>query len=147
MHEYDFIDRIQRTGNERKSPIRLWTMAAIIGVLIAGLIIAFAAHADPKGQIPQEVIDDPRAMGWFKQPRIAACCSTADGYAISQYEIAGDQYRGPDPTHQGEWLDVPNEAVVWDQGNPTPWAWIWLYPESYVSMAGKVRCFIPAGGA
>jgi hypothetical protein len=130
--------------SEREIEIRAWFLIAVLAAILWGLALA-VAYAEPKGEMPPGVL--PEHGGWFHQPRIQACCSTADGYAISQYEIAGDHYRVPHPERPGEWIDVPNEAVVWNQGNPTAYAWLWLYPESFSAMAGKVRCFVPAGGA
>ena len=102
------------------------------------------AKSEPKGEMPPGVL--PEHEGWFHQARIQACCSKADGYAITQYTQDGDHYRVPDPEKQGEWIDVPNDKVIQNQVNPTGYAWLWLYPRGHYE-AGMVRCFVPQGGA
>ena len=117
----------------------------IVGVVTVLAALAGTAVADPKGVIPQDVLDNPRAVEWFKQAKIAACCAEADGYAISQYSSVDNHYIVPDPDDPaGPWLDVPPAKVVADAKNITGYAWLWLYPHDAYN-AGEVRCFVPNG--
>jgi hypothetical protein len=108
-------------------------------LVVSGLVLLLlslgGAWADPKGIIPPGVL--PNNEAWFKQPKIRACCAEADGYAVFEYKLTNGAYFVPHP-ETGEIIQIPPEALVYDSGNPTGYAWIWFYPDGK-----KVRCFVP----
>jgi hypothetical protein len=134
-----FAPALSETAISVRALVLILVIAAALYCLWWGV-----AHAEPKGEMPPGVL--PAHEGWFHQPKINACCSKGDGYAITQYTQDSDHYRVPNPEKPGEWMDVPNDKVVISQDNPTGYAWLWLYPEGAFN-AGQVRCFVPNGGA
>ena len=101
----------------------------------------FAAMAFDNGQY-NDVPSDIRA--WFKtvrSPRGVPCCDIADGHR-TDYEMRADNHFWV-PIN-GEWMIVPDEAIVSNDGNPTGDAVVW-----YTIYNGTVyiRCFVPGGGA
>lgn len=111
------------------------TVAALAG-MIAGTILANAADRGQWGEAPDSV------RKWFQLPRIAACCSIADGER-TRWEMRPDGYYASVPW-QKEWLRIPNEAIVIDPQNPNPTgdAVIWLNES-----LKQVRCFAPGSNS
>jgi hypothetical protein len=89
------------------------------------------------GNVPPEI------RAWFKSVKSHAgipCCDIADGHR-TDYDMRDNTYWVP---INGEWMKVPQEAVVDDAGNPTGDAVVW-YSESNGTV--YIRCFVPGGGA
>jgi hypothetical protein len=92
--------------------------------------LASAAHAFDRGQY-QDVPADIRA--WFKgvvSPSGEPCCDISDGHRTA-YWVPID----------GLWWQVPERAVIRNQGNPVGEAVVW-----YVNLRGSIviSCFVPA---
>ena|ERR1700677_2956315 len=84
----------------------------------------------------------PGQRAWFQRDRIRACCSEADGQKVVW---RGDESAGFEVAINGNWVKVPPQTVIRDQGNPFLEGLVWLYP--YTSRVdATVRCFIPGGG-
>lgn len=66
--------------------------------------------------------------------------SAADGHA-TDYDTRENKYWMP---INGEWMVVPPEAVVSDEGNPTGDAVVWYTMHNGTAY---IRCFVPGGGA
>jgi len=107
-------------------------------VLLACLCaLASAALAVDNGQY-EHVPPDIRA--WFKSviaPNGVPCCDISDGHRTS-YDVRGGVYWVP---IEGQWMAVPERAVIRDQGNPIGEAVVW-----YVHHRGSIiiSCFVPA---
>jgi hypothetical protein len=89
----------------------------------------------------EDVPENIRA--WFKGVKTqngVPCCDIADGHR-TDYDMRDDHYWVP---IDGQWTEVPPEAVLKDVGNPVGDAVVW-----YSVYNGKVviRCFVPGGGA
>lgn len=106
--------------------------------LIACLsMVGSAALAVDRGQFG-DVPPDIRA--WFKRviaPNGVPCCDEADGHRTS-YDVRAGAYWVP---IEGQWMQVPERAVIRDQGNPVGEAVVW-----YVHHRGSIiiSCFVPA---
>ncbi|MET0675391.1 MAG: hypothetical protein ABW175_06285 [Bradyrhizobium sp.] len=113
----------------------LWACA-----LLACLVVtASPALAIDRGQF-DHVPPDIRA--WFKRviaPNGVPCCDVSDGHRTS-YDVRGGTYWVP---IEGEWMQVPDRAIIRDQGNPVGEAVVW-----YVHHRGAIiiSCFVPADG-
>jgi hypothetical protein len=110
-----------------------WLMVVITVAAVLGGV----AHAFDNGQY-DHVPDDIRA--WFKgvvSPSGVPCCDIADGRRTS-YDLRGGVYWVP---IDGLWWQVPERAVIRNQGNPVGEAVVW-----YVSLRGNIviNCFVPA---
>jgi hypothetical protein len=111
--------------------------------LAQGLLLACtaaltsAALAFDNGQY-NDVPADIRA--WFKSvtaPNGVPCCDMADGHR-TEYDVHGGTYWVP---IEGQWMAVPERAIVRDRGNPIGQAVVW-----YVRHGGNIiiNCFVPA---
>jgi hypothetical protein len=84
---------------------------------------------------------DPKVKMWFENatsPKGFLCCSERDGTS-TDWEIKPDGFYIPAPWLDGQWIRVPDEAVV--LGNPTATAIVWYYTNGT-----GVRCFAPGPG-
>ena len=107
-------------------------------VLSVGLsMLASAALAVDRGQY-DHVPPDIRA--WFKSviaPNGVPCCDISDGHRTT-YDVRAGAYWVP---IEGQWMAVPDRAVIRDQGNPIGEAVVW-----YVHHRGSIiiSWFVPA---
>jgi hypothetical protein len=100
-------------------------------------VLASAAIAFDNGQY-DNVAPDIRA--WFKSvtaPNGVPCCDISDGHRTT-YDVRQGTYWVP---IDGEWMAVPERAIVRDRGNPVGEAVVW-----YVHHRGGIiiSCFVPA---
>ncbi len=100
-------------------------------------VLANAAIAFDNGQY-ENVAPDIRA--WFKSvmaPNGVPCCDISDGHRTT-YDVRQGAYWVP---IEGEWMVVPERAVIRDRGNPVGEAVVW-----YVHHRGSIiiSCFVPA---
>jgi hypothetical protein len=110
---------------------------AQISLLLCAFVAAGAALAFDNGQY-ENVPPDIRA--WFKSvtaPNGVPCCDIADGHR-TEYDVRGGTYWVP---IDGQWMEVPERAIVRDRGNPVGQAVVW-----YVHYRGSIiiNCFVPA---
>ena len=110
---------------------------AHVAVLASFVTLAGAALAFDNGQY-DNVPADIRA--WFKSviaPNGVPCCDISDGHRTS-YDVRGGAYWVP---IEGEWMMVPERAIIRDRGNPVGEAVVW-----YVHHRGNIiiSCFVPA---
>jgi len=107
-------------------------------VLLACLsVLASTALAVDRGQFGH-VPPDIRA--WFKSviaPNGVPCCDISDGHR-TEYDVREGGYWVP---IEGEWMKVPERAIIRDRGNPVGEAVVW-----YVRHRGSIviSCFVPA---
>ena len=85
----------------------------------------------------------PEISAWFKSVHSAKgvpCCDVADGH-FTDWSLKDGHFIVP---IGGEWIVVPEEAVIMDATNPTGESVVW-----YSQFGGKtyIRCFVPAIGA
>ena len=111
-----------------------------LAVVIACSSIAAPLHAIDRGQF-DNVPDDVRA--WFRSviaPNGVPCCDESDGHRTA-YDMRDGAYWVP---IEGEWMRVPERAVIRDAGNPVGDAVVW-----WVRHRGAViiSCFVPGPGA
>ena len=110
-------------------------------LLVAGAL-ALACTAVLATDNGQYANVDPAIRAWFKSVKAKSgipCCDISDGHTTT-WRSKGATYEVP---IDGEWVEVPEEAVIWEAGNPVGEAVIW-----YVRYDGRlhIRCFVPAGG-
>jgi hypothetical protein len=113
-------------------------------VLIIALLSALpcAAMAFDNGQYT-DVPDNVRS--WFKSvrsPHGVPCCDIADGHRTAYDMRADNHYWVP---IEGEWRQVPPEAIVYNAGNPVGEAVVWYVRQGDDTF--YIRCFVPGGGA
>ncbi len=111
-----------------------FTQAALLAGLLA---LGSTASAFDNGQY-DHVPADIRA--WFKSvmaPNGVPCCDISDGHR-TQYDVRQGAYWVP---IEGNWMMVPERAVIRDRGNPVGEAVVW-----YVHHRGSIiiSCFVPA---
>jgi hypothetical protein len=109
-------------------------------IVLAALALCTPAVARDNGQFGN-VPPDVRA--WFKgvkSPTGIPCCDIADGHP-TDYDMRENRYWVP---INGQWIAVPPEAVVHDEGNPTGDAVVWY---TVYNGTAYIRCFVPGGGA
>jgi hypothetical protein len=109
----------------------------LIVTTAVAVVLANAAHAVDRGQY-ENVPADIRA--WFKgvvSPSGVSCCDISDGHRTA-YDVRQGTYWVP---IDGLWWQVPERAVIRNQGNPVGDAVVW-----YVNLRGSIviNCFVPA---
>lgn len=79
------------------------------------------------------------------------CCSFADGRTVSDvdWDTGGQNQSLAEGAHyrvrlDGQWLDVPDSAVVTEPNKFGP-AVVWPYSDEHGQTA--IRCFLPGAGA
>jgi hypothetical protein len=82
----------------------------------------------------------PDVRAWFKgvmAPNGVPCCDIADGHR-TEYDVRDGAYWVP---IEGQWMAVPDRAIIRDRGNPVGQAVVW-----YVHHRGSIiiSCFVPA---
>ena len=127
--------RRRATRFETRHLFEFKRLGLALPVVLLGLMSV--AHAVDNGQF-ENVPSDVRA--WFKGVRSPAgvpCCDIADGHRTS-YDMRGGAYWVP---IEGEWMQVPDKAIIRDGGNPVGEAVVW-----YVHHRGAIiiSCFVPA---
>jgi hypothetical protein len=106
-------------------------------VLVASAALGGAAFAFDNGQY-NDVPPDIRA--WFRNvlaPNGVPCCDISDGHR-TEYDVRDGAYWVP---IDGEWMLVPERAIIRNAGNPVGEAVDW-----YVHHRGAIinSCFVPA---
>lgn len=114
--------------------------------ILASLLLLSSCSADPAFAFNQDGRYDAvpdHIKKWFKDqrsPHGVPCCDIADGHPV-QEDIRGDAYW---VFFEGEWRQVPKEAVIDGAKNPNGEAIVW-----YVKQGENVyyiRCFVPGSG-
>jgi hypothetical protein len=132
------IARIGVRSNKRcvveEDRMRRLAQVALLACMSA---FASAALAFDNGQY-DNVPADIRA--WFKSvmaPNGVPCCDISDGHR-TEYDFRDGAYWVP---IEGEWMAVPERAIIRDRGNPVGQAVVW-----YVHHSGRIiiSCFVPA---
>lgn len=83
---------------------------------------------------------DPKTRAWFesvRSPHGVPCCSMADGHHTDYDARPDNHYWVP---IEGEWRQVPTEAIVNNAGNPTGDAIVWYVKQDGVTI--YIRCFV-----
>jgi hypothetical protein len=125
--------RCRSKGNV-EDRMRRFTQIALLAGLSALTGTAFAFDNGQYENVPPEI------RAWFKSvvaPNGVPCCDIADGHR-TEYDFRGGAYWVP---IEGQWMPVPERAIVRDRGNPVGEAVVW-----YVHHGGSVviSCFVPA---
>ena len=110
------------------------------------MLMAFTPVRD-NGQWAQV---DPRISNWFSSLTrpdrpMTSCCGEADAFESDIFDQENGHYvavitngRGiiPDLTR----IEIPNEKIKYDAGNPTGHGWVFL------SLSREVYCYVTPGG-
>jgi hypothetical protein len=125
-----------------------------LAALTRGSIVTLARDVFPlaaltRGSIVTPARDDGRYANdplhaWFDQlgSGRGLCCSFADGFSVQDvdWDTQNGRYR---VKLQGEWIVVPDDAVVKEPNRFGP-AVVWPYMD--VNGATQIRCFMPGAG-
>ena len=112
-------------------------------LLLALLAVVSAAQARDDGRFAQA---DPALKDWYRSltapsNKHIACCDESD-CKRTEVEMSPRGYRARTP--DGQWIDVPEKAIITDRGNPTG--------APVLCAAGNPRdgwrvvCFVPGEG-
>jgi hypothetical protein len=114
-------------------------MRKLVQTLLLALttVLAGAALAFDNGQYNDV---SPEIRTWFRNilaPNGVPCCDISDGH-LTEYDVRNGAYWVP---IEGEWMLVPERAVIRNGGNPVGRAVVW-----YVHHRGAIiiSCFVPA---
>jgi hypothetical protein len=121
-------------------------IAALIAVVL--FLAAYAiSHARPG---PQWAGEPANIREWFQELRqpdnpYMSCCGEADAFEADTFEIDGDHYvavitDGKGVLPAGTRINVPNQKIKWDRGNPTGHGII------FIGNQGQVYCYVAPGG-
>jgi hypothetical protein len=127
--------------------------------LTLALLAAAGLIALQRGTVPSADARDNGQWGdkpafvrqWFQSlmqpdnPQIS-CCGEADAYEADTFEVDGDHYvaiitDGKGVLAPGTRIEVPNQKMKWDQGNPTGHGIV------FIGTKGQVYCYVTPGGA
>jgi hypothetical protein len=116
-------------------------------LILPPLLVLTAAQARDNGQWGAS---PPEIRQWFQKlmrPDVPylSCCGEADAFEADTFEAAGDHYiavitDGKGMIPNGTRIDVPNQKMKWDAGNPTGHGIIFLGTNR------QVYCYVAPGG-
>ena len=113
--------------------MRRFAQFVLLGCLSVLASAALAVDNGQYGHVPSDI------RAWFKSviaPNGVPCCDISDGHRTT-YDVRAGAYWVP---IEGQWMAVPDRAVIRDQGNPVGEAVVW-----YVHHRGSIiSCFVPA---
>lgn len=115
------------------------TCIGVVTFLALFFVLVVTVAAKDSGQYAQS---DPAVREWFKSVKNksgVSCCDISDGHRTEE-ERRGNSYWVP---INGNWTRVPDEAVIYDAGNPVGQAVVWY---SAYSNEIHIRCFVPGAG-
>jgi hypothetical protein len=119
-----------------------WCMRILM--LISICVLSVPTRAFDNGQYT-DVPDNIRS--WFKSvrsPKGVPCCDIADGHRTTWKADETGRYWVP---INGEWVQVPEGAVVYNAGNPLGEAVVWYIPlNDGIENGVLIRCFVPGDG-
>ncbi len=111
-------------------------------VLIVALLVGLGSFAIARDD--GRHADDPLKY-WFDHlgSSKGLCCSFADGFSVSDvdWNVQNGHYR---VLLHGEWIDVPDAAVVTAPNRYGP-AVVWPYMDNNGNT--NIRCFLPGAGS
>ena len=110
---------------------------------IALATIVTAAHARDDGRYAQA---DPAVRDWFRSlttpsNKHIGCCDESDCLR-TEFETGPRGYRARTP--DGQWIDVPETAVIYGQKNPTGGPVLCALKDARGGW--RVLCFVPGEG-
>jgi hypothetical protein len=114
--------------------MRRFTQMALLASLSTLTGAAFAFDNGQYENVPPEI------RSWFKgmvSPNGIPCCDIADGHR-TEYDFHNGSYWVP---IEGQWMPVPERAVVRDRGNPIGQAVVWY---AHRGSDIVINCFVPA---
>jgi hypothetical protein len=129
------IERVRDdNGNKAEDQMRWLAQFVLIACLPMLASTALAVDRGQFGHVPPDI------RAWFKSviaPNGVPCCDESDGHRTT-YDVRAGAYWVP---IEGQWMQVPERAVIRDQGNPIGEAVVW-----YVHHRGSIiiSCFVPA---
>jgi hypothetical protein len=113
-------------------------------MLISICVLPVPVRAFDNGQYT-DVPDNVRS--WFKsihKPGGQLCCDISDGHRTTWKGDEAGRYWVP---INGEWVQVPEEAVVYNSASPISEAVVWYTNYSNEEGGGIfIRCFVPGDG-
>lgn len=109
-------------------------MMRIVAIIFFWMLLV-AAYAKDNGQFT-----DSPLKGWFAglASKKGLCCSFADGKVVQPEDWRRGE-NGYQVQFNGQWLDVPPDAVV-TTWNITSVAWLWPYYDG--GLNPHIRCFL-----
>jgi hypothetical protein len=120
-----------RRAGRQKAPLTVGVAAALLA------LASHLGHARDRGQYANA---NPELKAWFEGLKSGKgpCCSDADGTAVSDvdWQSHSGHYR---VRLDGEWLDVPDEAVI-TEPNRIGRTMVWPL-RGYLGLT--IRCFMP----
>jgi hypothetical protein len=121
-------------GNAVEDRMRWKVFCVVLTCLSALAGVALAFDNGQYENLPADV------RAWFKgvmAPNGVPCCDISDGHR-TDYDVRNGAYWVP---IEGEWMAVPERAIIRDRGNPVGEAVVW-----YVRHRGNIiiSCFVPA---
>jgi hypothetical protein len=116
-------------------------------VIVLHSAMAPTARARDNGQWSDRPVS---VRQWFQSlmqpdnPNMS-CCGEADAFEADTFEVAGDHYvaiitDGKGVLAPGTRIDIPNQKMKWDKGNPTGHGIV------FIGTKGNVYCYVAPGG-
>ena len=154
---YAIVSTIFRLAWIGRNNRRGYVVLAIVWTSAGGMLalLCLAAFAHDSGQWP-----DSDLKQWYQslmQPDVptASCCGEADAYYCDDYyhsrqrqksycritDDRPDEPRGRPHVAIGTEIEIPNNKLKWDRGNPTGHGVV------FISRGGYVFCYVQPGGA
>lgn len=135
-----------------------WSLMVVVFVIVMmfiGAAVTKPAHGHDNGQWEAS---DPVIREWYRglmRPDApgASCCGVADAYWADEVHVRDgktyatitddrpDEPLGRPHLPSGTEIEIPNDKLKWDRGNPTG------HSVLFVSKGLFVWCFVQAGGA
>lgn len=124
--------------------IPLYVIAALSVAVLMPMLNADARDLGQWGDQPSFVRQWFQSLTQPDNPSMS-CCGEADAFEADTFEVDGDRYvaiitDGKGVLPRGTRIEVPNQKMKWDKGNPTGHGIV------FIGSKGEVYCYVAPGG-
>lgn len=124
--------------------IPLYVIAALSVAVLMPMLNADARDLGQWGDQPSFVRQWFQSLTQPDNPSMS-CCGEADAFEADTFEVDGDRYvaiitDGKGVLPRGARIEVPNQKMKWDKGNPTGHGIV------FIGSKGEVYCYVAPGG-
>jgi hypothetical protein len=131
-----------------------WSELVIMAVLVVVAFLWVVTFGEARERFAGEFDNvDTNTRQWFRGVRAPSgvpCCDISDGHRTQARQATRTEQEVTDgfsewwAVVEGEWMHVPQAAVIYNAGNPTGDAVVWWVRQGPESV--HIRCFVPGGG-
>jgi hypothetical protein len=125
-------------------PLRIITALTVVALSLVPMLNADARDLGQWGDQPSLIRQWFQSLMQPDNPQMS-CCGEADAFEADTFEVDGDHYvaiitDGKGVLARGTRIEVPNQKMKWDKGNPTGHGIV------FIGAKREVYCYVAPGG-